>query len=131
VIIVDASVLLEYLLSTPTGEWLTERVQDPDEDVCAPHLIDLEVTQTVRRWTFAGLISGERGAKAIQHLTEVNILRWPHEPLLLRIWELRHNLTAYDASYVALAEGLRAPLLTRDRSLAETPGITCEVELIA
>ena len=130
-IVVDASVLVEYLFSTPTGEWLTERFQDPDEDVCAPHLIDIEVAQTVRRWTFAGLISVARGAKAIQHLAEVNALRWPHEALLPRIWELRHNLTAYDATYVALAEGLRAPLLTCDRSLAEAPGINCDVELIA
>lgn len=129
-IVVDASVLVEYLFSTPTGKWLTERFQDPDEDVCAPHLIDIEVAQTVRRWAFTGLISAERGAKAIQHLTEVNALRWPHEALLPRIWELRHNLTAYDATYVALAEGLHAPLLTCDRSLAKAPGINCEVELI-
>jgi predicted nucleic acid-binding protein len=130
VIVVDASVLVEYVLRTPTGLRLIERLRHPKERLCAPYLVDLEVAQTVRRWAFASLISGERGGKAMQHLAEVRVRRWSHKPLLPRIWELRHNLTAYDDAYVALAEGLRAPLLTCDRSLAEAPGITCKVELI-
>lgn len=72
-----------------------------------------------------------RALKAMEHLAKLNVRRWPHEPLLPRIWALRHNLTAYDAAYVTLAESLAAPLLTCDRSLVGIPGITCDVELIA
>ena len=80
-----------------------------------------QVAQVLRRFVIAGEMSGERGAEAIVDLAELPLVRYPHDILLARAWELRHNLTAYDALYIALAEALEAPLLTRDRRLAAVP----------
>ena len=119
-IVVDASVAIEVLLQTPAGRDLTPRLLDSNETLHAPHLIDAEVAQ-VRRFVIAGEMSGERGAEALVDLAELPLVRYPHDVFLTRVWELRHNLTAYDALYVALAEALEAPLLTRDRRLAAVP----------
>lgn len=78
----------------------------------------------------AGAISAERGRLALQHLAELDLERYPHTPLLPRIWALRENLTAYDATYVALAEVLEATLLTSDQRLAAGTGNLADVELI-
>ena len=96
----------------------------------APHLIDVEVAQVVRRYAAAGELDAERGREALADLADFPLLRYPHDLLLQRIWELRNNLTAYDAAYVALAEVLGAPLLTRDRRLAAAPGHHAKVELV-
>jgi len=129
-IIVDASAVLEFLFATPTGAAVGARITDAAEEVAAPCLLDIEVAHVVRRWFLTGAIDEERGAKAVEHLGRLNVRRWPHEPLFPRIWTLRHNLTAYDAAYVSLAESLGAPLLTCDRSLVGVPGIRCPVEMI-
>jgi predicted nucleic acid-binding protein len=121
VIVVDASVAIEVLLQTPAGRDLTPRLLDANETLHAPHLIDAEVAQVLRRFVIAGEMSGERGAEALVDLAELPLVRYPHDVFLTRVWELRHNLTAYDALYVALAEALEAPLLTRDRRLAAVP----------
>jgi len=121
VIVVDASIAIEVLLQTPAGRDLTPRLLDSNETLHAPHLIDAEVAQVLRRFVIAGEMSGERGAEAIVDLAELPLVRYPHDLLLSRVWELRHNLTAYDALYVALAEALEAPLLTRDRRLTAVP----------
>lgn len=84
----------------------------------------------IRRFAASGDIDDARGRSALVDLADFPLRRYPHELLLPRIWELRNNMTAYDAAYVALAEGLGAPLLTRDRRLAATPGHRAEVELI-
>ena len=115
--VVDASVVLEVLLQTPLAGAIEERVFT-GEQLHAPHLIDLEVAQVLRRFVFRGDIQTERGRAALADYADFPIRRYPHDFLLPRIWDFRDNLTAYDATYVALAEALDATLLTRDRKLA-------------
>lgn len=129
-IVVDASAILELLLNTPAGQAVADRVLDPAESVAAPHLLDVEVLQVLRRYVRAGDLDAERGSQAVEDLTDLPIARYPHDPLAPRIWALRHNLTAYDASYVALAEVLEAPLLTLDRRLGAARGHRATIELI-
>jgi len=121
-IVVDASAVLEVLLQTPAAPRLTRRIFAPGETLHAPHLIDVEVAQVVRRYERSGALTPIRGAEALADLADLPLHRYPHNVLLPRIWQLRHNLTAYDAVYLALAEALRAPLLTRDRALASAGG---------
>jgi predicted nucleic acid-binding protein len=130
VIVVDASAILEVLLATPAGLRVMDRLFAPAETLHAPHLLDLEVAQVLRRYTLAGELSSTRSSEALEDLTELPLIRYPHHPLLPRIWELRHNLTAYDAAYVALAEGLAAPLVTRDAALAAPRLHRAKVELL-
>jgi predicted nucleic acid-binding protein len=130
VIVVDASAILEVLLGTPAGLRVMERLFAPAETLHAPHLLDLEVVQVLRRYTFAGELSSTRGLEALEDLAELPITRYPHDLLLPRIWELRRNLTAYDAAYVALAEALAAPLVTRDAALASPRLHQAKVELL-
>ena len=129
-IVVDASAVVEFLLGTPMGTSVGKRISDPSEEIAAPCLLDVEVSHAIRRWSLAGLINDVRAARSIEHLAALNALRWPHEPLLPRIWALRHNFTAYDAAYIALAERLGATLLTCDRALARRHGVNCKVELV-
>lgn len=129
-IVVDASVVVEFLFAGVECDEVARRIVDPAHEVAAPHLLDTEVANVVRRRALAAEISHERGLRAIHDLAALNVVRWPHDLLLTRIWGLRHNLTAYDAAYVALAEVLDAELLTCDRSIAVTPGIHCHVELV-
>lgn len=121
-IVVDASALLEVLLRTPATDAVEDRLFAPGETLHAPHLLDVEVAQVVRRYAANGEIDGERGRAALDDLADFPLRRYPHDLLLRRIWSLRNNLTAYDAAYVALAEALDAPLLTRDRRLATASG---------
>ena len=95
----------------------------------APHLIDLEIAQVLRRYVRSAIISADRGAEAVSDFLDLPLTRYPHFVLLTRVWEMRHNVTAYDAAYLALAEALDAPLITRDRALARTSS-RARVELI-
>jgi predicted nucleic acid-binding protein len=95
----------------------------------APHLIDLEIAQVLRRYVRSARISADRGAEALSDFLDFPLTRYPHFVLLPRVWQMRHNLTVYDATYLALAEALDAPLITRDRALAGT-GSRAQVELI-
>ena len=129
-IVLDASVaVLALAASGDSGTLARERLRG--ERLLAPHLLDLEVASALRRLQASGLLTAERGREAIDDLVRLSVRRVPHVRLLARCWELRHNLTVYDASYVALAEILRIPLLTADRRLAAAPGIRCDVEVIA
>lgn len=128
-IVVDASAILETLLCTPAGEEIEERLFEAGETLHAPHLLDVEVAQVVRRYASAGEIDEQRGRAALADLEDFPLRRYPHRVLLPRVWELRNNLTAYDATYVALAEALDAPLLTRDRRIARAAGHEARVEL--
>lgn len=129
-IVVDASALIEVVLRTPMAALVERRVHDMRETLHAPHLIDLEVAHAVRRYALRGEIDGERGRAALADLADFPMHRYPHLPLLPRIWELRHNLSAYDAAYVALAEALDAPLATRDARLAGSCGHRARIELV-
>lgn len=118
-IVVDASAILEVLLNTRAATRVAERLFAAGETLHAPHLLDLEVAQVLRRYAAAGALTQDRGGQALEDFADLPLDRYPHHLFLDRIWELRHNLTAYDAAYVALAEALAAPLVTRDAALAK------------
>ncbi|HEX7389995.1 MAG TPA: type II toxin-antitoxin system VapC family toxin [Acidiphilium sp.] len=128
-IVVDASALLEVLLRTPAAGTVEERLFAPGQTLHAPHLIDVEAAQVIRRYAATGDIDDERGRLALADLADFPLRKYPHDILLPRIWALRNNLTAYDAAYVALAEALDAPLLTRDRRMAAAAGHRARIEL--
>jgi predicted nucleic acid-binding protein len=130
VIVVDASALLEVLLRTPAAKMVERRLFASRQTLHAPHLLDVEVAQVIRRYAAVREIDAERGLAALADLADFPIRRYPHGFLLPRVWELRNNLSAYDAVYVALAEALDAPLLTRDRRLAAAAGRHSPIELV-
>jgi predicted nucleic acid-binding protein len=130
VIVIDASALVEVLLNTPASAKVTERLFGRNETLHAPHLLDLEVAQVLRRYALSGEMSDERSEQAHQDLADLPLTRYPHDIFLRRIWSLRRNLTAYDAAYVALAEALDAPLITRDAALAKVSGHRARVEVL-
>jgi predicted nucleic acid-binding protein len=129
-IVVDASAVLETLLRTPNAAAVEKRLFEPSQTLHAPHLLDVEVAQVLRRYARNGEIDDERGRAALADLADFPLRRYPHDFLLPRVWDLRQNLTAYDAVYVALAEALDAPLLTCDRRLATAPGHQARIELM-
>ena len=129
-IVLDASAVLEVLLRTPAAASLEERLFDPTQTLHVPHLIDVEVAQVLRRYAASREADPERCRMALADLMGLPLTRYPHDFLLPRVWELRNNLTAYDAVYVALAEALDAPLLTRDQRLSNAPGHRARIELV-
>ncbi len=129
-IVVDASALLEVLLNTPAGTLVARRLFAEDETLHAPHLLDVEVAQVLRRYALAGDLDPDRGLQALEDLADFRLTRYPHDLFLPRIWELRHNMTAFDAAYIALAETLAAPLVTRDARLASAARRYAQIELI-
>ena len=129
-IVVDASAMLEALLRTPAAAAVEQRLFDSQQTLHAPHLIDVEVAQVIRRYAATREFDAERGRTALADLADFPMRRYPHDLLLPRVWELRNNLSAYDAVYVALAELLDAPLLTRDQRLATAAGHHARVELV-
>ena len=129
-IVADASVLAPALVDDGApGRRARARLRG--ERLVAPHLIDLEVLATFRRLGHAGEVDEHRLARGVQRAVALRIRRTVHLPLLPRIWALRHNVTAYDGAYIALAEVLDVPLVTADARLAQAPGIRCEVELLS
>jgi predicted nucleic acid-binding protein len=129
VIVVDASVIVTGLADDgDDGDRVRARLGG--ERLVAPAVIDLEVMSAWRRLLAAGALDERRAALALADLDALPLERAPHGPLLARCWELRANLTTYDAAYVALAEALGVPLLTGDARLAAAPGIRCEVETL-
>lgn len=120
--------MLEILLNRPRAAELRERFARPGELLDAPHLIDLEVLQTLRRYCLTGELDDVRAEQAIRHHLDLSITRYPHDLFLTRIWELRFNFTAYDAAYVALAESLHATLITSDLRLAKAAARFVDVE---
>jgi predicted nucleic acid-binding protein/GNAT superfamily N-acetyltransferase len=130
VIVVDASVLAPALAyDTPQAERARIRLGD-QEILFAPEIVDLEVAAVWRGALRAGRLDDDRAQQAFTDLAALRLVRASHQPLMTRIWELRHNLTPYDAAYVALAGALDATLLTADRRLTRAPSLRCEVELI-
>ena len=130
-IVVDASAVAAALVvDAGIGDRASARLAS-DHDQRAPALIDLEVLSMIRRWVAQDKVGLSRAGQAILDLAVLPIERYPHVALVPRVWELRHNLTPYDASYVALAEALGAVLVTADARLAGASGLRCEVELLA
>ena len=129
-IVVDASVVVEILLGTKDGVRLGTRVLRRGQSLHCPYLLDVEVAQVLRRYARAGELSAERGRQAVDDLAALPLTRYPHEPFLHRIWELRENVTADDAAYLCLAEALGAPLVTRDSRLAGIPAHDARVEVV-
>jgi predicted nucleic acid-binding protein len=130
VIVVDASVLASSLLDDGADGDRARRRLEAEELLCAPEVVDLEVANAWRRDLLAGRVAEDRLRRAIVDLASMRLLRASHRPLMRRVWELRHNLSAYDAAYVALAEALDATLLTADGRSTRAPSLRCEVELL-
>jgi predicted nucleic acid-binding protein len=128
-IVLDASAAIDWLLQTSAGQHIEKRIYSRGETLHAPHLLDLEVTQVLRRLALQRVISAHRADEAVRDLLDLRITRYPHQVLLPRIWQLRHNLSAYDAAYIVLAEKLRAPLVTRDARLASASGHAAPIEV--
>ncbi|HEY1119161.1 MAG TPA: type II toxin-antitoxin system VapC family toxin [Acidimicrobiales bacterium] len=128
-IVVDASIVVTALADDgPDGDRVRARLRG--ERLVAPHLIDIEVVSAWRRLAAAGDVDERRVALAMEDLRSIRLDRVPHVPLMGRCWELRQNLTVYDATYVALAEAMDVALLTADAKLAAAPGLRCAVELL-
>lgn len=127
-LVVDTSAVLAALVVRQPAAGLVERLAE-DGDLHAPHLIDTEMLHALRRLTLADEISEDRAADTLGDFAELALVRYPHQPLSDRVWQLRHDLTAYDATFVALAETLEAPLVTCDARLASAPGHSARVEL--
>ena len=128
-IVVDATVLATALADDGSdGDQARARLRD--ELLVAPELIDLEVSSVWRRLEAAGHLDARRAHLALADLAAIPLRRVPHGPLVPRCWELRANLTTYDAAYVAVAELTGSVLLTADGRLARAPGPTCEIELL-
>lgn len=125
-IVCDASALVAVLVdSGPAGRWAAERIRGGL--LAAPHLLGFEVANVLRRHERAGLISTDQAAQAHVDLVDLRIELWPYTLLASRAWQLRGNLTLYDAAYVAVAEHIGATLVTLDDRLAGAPGIRCAV----
>lgn len=128
-IVLDASAVVDWLLQTPAGQRIESRIYAHNETLHSPHLLDLEVIQVLRRLARQGVISAQRADEAVRDLQDLRINWYAHFVLLPRIWQLQHNLSAYDAAYVVLAEKLGAALVTRDGRLASASGHKATVEL--
>jgi len=128
VIVVDTSAIIGVLAGQPQVPQLVDRLIS-DGDLHAPHLLDVEFQHALRRLVVARTISDERAADARTDFADLTIIRYPHVSLADRMWELRHNVTAYDAAFLALAEALDAPLVTCDGRLARAPGHAASVEV--
>lgn len=129
-IVLDASAAVEFLLSSPLGERVGAKVSELGGTLHAPHLVDVEVLSAVRRLCAIGDIDARAGAEVLADLRDLPMERYPHEELLERAWALRASVSAGDAMYVALAEGLGAALVTCDGRLARSHGHGVRVELV-
>ncbi len=129
-IVLDASAAIEWLLQSRAGVKIDRRMFARSESLHAPHLLDVEVAQVLRRYVRDKRITAQRGKEALEDLRDLPLRRYPHDFLIPRIWELRAMLTAYDAAYVALAELLDAPLLTCDGKIASATGHYAKVEVV-
>lgn len=128
-IVVDASVLAPAVADDGVdGDLVRRRVRG--EQLVAPELVDLEVLSTLRRAARAGRLDERRSSLALEDLAALPLRRVSHLPLLARVWELRDNLTAYDAAYIALAEALGCRVLTADGGMGKASGVRCEVEVL-
>ena len=129
-IVLDASAAVVVLLNLGAGaRHIRERMEREVDGLHVPHLFEIEVLNTLRHHALRRGISERRSLELLEDLATMSISRYAHTAMLPRIWELRDNVSAYDAAYIALAETLEAPLITRDARLARAPGIRATVEV--
>lgn len=129
-IVVDASVLANAVGDDEASGRQARDLLRVHRELAAPDLVDVETTAVLRRRWLAGTLTDERFGQAVEDLAEVPLARFPTRRLMHRAFELRANVTAYEACYVALAEALAWPLCTADRRLAQAPGPRCTMQLI-
>jgi predicted nucleic acid-binding protein len=132
-LVVDASAVAELLLGRPAGEEVAQQIREHGFDLHAPHLLDVEILSALRRVVAAGDAPPVRAEEAVTDLLDLPVERYAHDGLIPRIWELRENFSAYDATYVALAEAIAddgAPLLTADARLARAAGAHTTVRVV-
>ena len=127
-LVVDTSAVVAALVAQPTNQALVDRLRN-DGDLHAPPLLDVELLHALRRLVLAGQLSEDRAADVRTDFADLTVVRYGHAPLADRAWELRNHLSAYDATFVALAEALNVPLVTCDARLAGAPGNSTVVEL--
>jgi predicted nucleic acid-binding protein len=133
-LVVDASAVAEWLLDRPAAERIDRLVDAHDDDLHAPHLLDVEILSALRGLTMRGVLHDQRARDALHDFMDLTVERYAHELLAPRAWQLRDTMSAYDAVYVALAETLApdgAILLTADARLARTAAPLCRVELVS
>ena len=128
-IVLDASAVVAWLLRTPAGQRVEQRIYARNDTLHTVHLLDVEFAQVLRRLVREGTLARKRAEEAMEDLIAVRVTRYAPVVLLDRIWQLRQNLSAYDAAYVGLAEELKAPLITRDQKIAAAPGHTATIEV--
>ena len=134
-IVLDASAAVDALLNfQPNASRVRERIKQEDsgdlrENLHVPYLFGVEVLHALRRLTLSGHVSEVRGSRAVDAMLNMRLARYPHEPFARRIWELKENISAYDAAYVSLAEALDAPLVTTDRHFAQASAHKAKIEL--
>ena len=130
-IVIDASALANVVGDDgPAGRAARARLLDAAE-ASTPELADVETVAVLRKRWLAGDLTDRRFRSAIDDLLALPLARFPTGPLMIRAYELRSNVTAYDASYIALAEGLACTLVTADTRLARSPGTNCAIEILA
>lgn len=130
-IVLDASAALELLLNTATGKLIAREISSRATTLHAPHLIDLEIVQVLRRYVLMSEIPETRAMAAVNHWLQLEVTRYSHEPFIAAIWRYRNNLTAYDAAYAALAKVLDASLITCDRALADVTEADGTIKVIS
>jgi predicted nucleic acid-binding protein len=128
-IVLDASAIVDWMLQTPAGQRIEQRIYAHNDTLHTVHLLDVEFAQVLRRLVREATLTSRRAEEAMEDLMVLRVTRYAPVLLLNRIWRLRNNLTAYDAAYVALAEELKAPLITRDQKIAAAPGHAAAVEV--
>ena len=128
-IVLDTSAAVDWLLQTPSGLRIEQRIYANQDTLHSVHLIDVEFVQVLRRLVREGALTPRRAEEAMEDMAALRMTRYAPVVLMQRIWQLRQNLTAYDAAYVALAEALQAPLITRDHRIASAPGHSAAIEI--